>query len=96
MVFIMVPPHRSNQPSDPRKVRHDTTIGMLVVALIMLGIAVFVFAVGPRSNNPPPLIVGVIVLGLAVVFGLISFFSWMGEQGDGHESAQDNNSNEEQ
>ena len=96
MVFIFVPPHGSNQPSDPRKVRHDTTVGMLVVALIILGIAVFVFAVGPRSNNPPPLIVGVFVLGLAVVLGLISFFSWMGEQGDGDESAPDNNSQEEQ
>lgn len=96
MVFIFVPPHHSNQPSDPRKVRHDTTVGMLVVALIMLGIAVFVFAVGPRSNNPPPLVVGVFVLGLAVVFGLISLFSWMGEQGEGNESPPDNNSQEEQ
>ena len=96
MVFIFVPPHGSNQPSDPRKVRHDTTVGMLVVALIMLGIAVFVFAVGPRSNNPPPLIVGVFVLGLAVVLGLISFFSWMGEQGAGDDAGQDNNSSEEQ
>lgn len=96
MVFIMVPPHRPSEPSDPRKARHDTTVGMLVVALIMLGIAVFVFAVGPRSNNPPPLIVGVLVLGLAVVFGLISFFSWMREQGDGDESSQDNNPKEKQ
>lgn len=96
MVFIMVPPHRPDQPSDPRKARHDNTVGFRVVVLIMLGIAVVIFAVGPRSNNPPPLIVGWAVVGLAAIFGLLSFFSWMGEQGDGNESTSDNNSNEEQ
>lgn len=95
MVFIFVPPHRSNQPTDPRKARHDNTVGFLVVVLILLGIAVVIFAVGPRSNNPPPMIVGWVVLGLAVIFGLVSFFSWMGEQGDEHESVQDNTPKEE-
>ena len=66
------------------------------MALVFLGIAVFVIAVGPRSNNPPPFLIGVAVLGLAVIFGVASFFSWMGEQQDDDESPQDHNPNAEQ
>ncbi len=94
--MLIIPPQRPSQPIDPRKARHDTTVGMMVMALIALGIAVFVFAVGPRSNNPPPFLVGVAVLGLAVIFGVVSFFSWMREQQDEDESPQDHNPNEEQ
>lgn len=83
MVFVPIPHPPSNQPPvDPRKVAHDTTVGMLVIALLMLGIALFIFIVGPRSDNPPPLLVGYVVLGIGVIFGLVSFFSWMKEQSD--------------
>ena len=94
--MLIIPPHRPNQPIDPRKARHDATVGMMVIALIALGIAVFVFAVGPRSNNPPPFLVGVAVLGLAVISGVASFFSWMREEQDEDESPQDNIPKEEQ
>lgn len=93
--MLIIPPQRPSQPVDPRKARHDTTVGMMVMALIALGIAVFVFAVGPRSNNPPPFLVGVAVLGLAVIFGVVSFFSWMREQQD-DEYPSDHNPKEEQ
>jgi len=90
---IIIPPHQSGPPTDPRKAAHDTTVGMLVVALIMLGISLFIFILGPRSNNPPPAGVGFAVVGLALLFGLISFFSWMKEQGD--DRGDGNNSNSE-
>jgi len=80
--MLIIPPHRSDQPVDPRKARHDTTVGMLVVAAIMLLIALFIFIVGPRSHSPPPALLGFVVLGLGVIFGAVSFFSWMQEQGD--------------
>lgn len=83
MVFIPMPQQPANQPPvDPRKAAHDMTVGMLVMALICLAISLFIFIVGPLSDNPPPLLVGYVVLGIAVIFGFVSFFSWMKEQAD--------------
>lgn len=78
--MLIIPPqnNRTSKPADP----HELTVGMLVVACIMLAISLFIFIVGPRSHNPPPPIVGYAVLSLAVLFGFIAFFAWMKEQGD--------------
>jgi drug/metabolite transporter (DMT)-like permease len=83
MIFIPPPQKRqSGPPVDPRKAAHDTTVGMLVMAAIMLLIALFIFIVGPRSHDPPPRLLGYAMLGFGAVFGIVSFFSWMKEQGD--------------
>ena len=92
--MIIIPPQQSNKPVDPRKAAHDTTVGMFVVFVIMLGIALFIFLVGPRSDNPPPLIVGVVVSVLALIFGALAFFSWQKEQGDFPDSSDSNSSSE--
>jgi drug/metabolite transporter (DMT)-like permease len=93
--MLIIPPqsNRSNRPAT----QHDTTVGMLVVALIMLAISLFVFIVGPRTGNPPPPpLVGWVPLGLAVLFGFIAFFSWMKEQANGSDGTQGTTPNEEQ
>lgn len=90
MIFIPPPrPPAGGPPADPRKALHDTTVGMLVFAVIMLAIALFIFIVGPLSNDPPPRLVGYVLLGLSVIFGIVSFFSWMREQGDSFGSGDD-------
>jgi hypothetical protein len=84
MVFIP-PPHmlkRPDGPQDPRKARHETTVGMFVVFVICLGITLFVFIVGPRDDNPPPPAVGYAVSALTLLFGLVAFFSWLHEQSE--------------
>jgi hypothetical protein len=77
---IIIPPqhHRTNKPAT----QHETTVGMFVVFIIAVVIALFVFIVGPLSDNPPPRAVGFAVSGFAVLFGVITFFSWMKEQSD--------------
>jgi hypothetical protein len=89
MVFIP-PPHMLRQKSNRPQNRHDTTVGMLVVFVIMLGIALFIFIAGPRSGNPPPLGVGYAVTGLALLFGFIAFLSFMKEQSDDADSSHSN------
>jgi len=89
MVFIP-PPHMLRKKSHRPQNRHDTTVGMFVVFVIMLGIALFIFIAGPRSNNPPPLGVGYAVSGLALLFGFIAFVSWMKEQGEDADSSHSN------
>ncbi|MBI2407959.1 MAG: hypothetical protein HYV19_06645 [Gemmatimonadetes bacterium] len=83
--MLIIPPSssRSSKPAT----QHDTTVGMLVVALLMLGIAMVLLIVGPRSHDPPPLGVPFAVLGLGAVFGLVAFFSWMKEQNDAGNSS---------
>ena len=84
MVFIP-PPHLLQQkPGTPQKpaTQHDLTVGMFVGFVISLCVAIFIFVAGPRSNNPPPLAAGLAVSGLALIFGIIAFFSWMKEQGE--------------
>jgi drug/metabolite transporter (DMT)-like permease len=90
MVFIP-PSHVLHQKSGKPASQHDTTVGMFVVFVIMLCIALFIFIAGPRSDNPPPLLVGYAVSALAFTFGLVAFFSWMKEQGDGDASSDDGN-----
>lgn len=92
--MIIIPPHQSNQGTDPRKEAHDLTVGMFVVFVILVAIALFIFILGPRSNNPPPLIVGVAVSGFACLFGAIAFFAWQKEQGDFPDSSDSNSSSE--
>ncbi len=91
MIFIPPPHHRGNKPAT----QHDTTVGMFVVAILMLGISLVLFIVGPRSNNPPPPLLGYVMVGIAVLFGFIAFFSWMKEQGDGADGADRNHANPE-
>jgi drug/metabolite transporter (DMT)-like permease len=86
MVFIP-PPHVLKKASEKPQTQHDTTVGMLVVAVLMLGIAVVLLIVGPRSHDPPPPAVPYAVLGLGALFGLVSFFSWMKEQNDDGDSS---------
>ncbi len=88
MVFIP-PPHlvrsQSRTPQTPEeraRSRHETTIGMLVVFGILLGIALFLIIAGPHlGNNPPPLAVTLVVSGMAALFGFVAFVSWLHEQG---------------
>jgi drug/metabolite transporter (DMT)-like permease len=75
--------------------QHETTVGMFVVFIIAVVIALFVFIVGPLSSNPPPRTVGFAVLGFAVLFGAITFFSWMKEQSD-PDAPDGNNQSSEQ
>jgi drug/metabolite transporter (DMT)-like permease len=91
--MIIIPP-QSGRPNKPAT-QHDTTVGMFVVCVIMLAISLFIFAVGPRSENPPPVLVGFVVLGLALIFGVIAFFSWRKEQEDGDDASQGNTPREE-
>lgn len=91
MVFIP-PPHMLQGKGDKKASPRETAVGMFVVFVILLVIALFIFILGPRSNNPPPLVVGYAVSGMALLFGLIAFFSWMHAQNEGDEPA-DSNSN---
>lgn len=92
MVFIP-PPHMLQNKGGKPQTQHDTTVGMFVVFVIMLGIALFVFIAGPRSDNPPPPIVGYVVSIIALVFGFVAFMSWMKEQGeDSNSSSSDSES----
>ncbi len=93
MVFIP-PPHMLQNKGGKPASQHDTTVGMFVVFVIMLGIALFVFIAGPRSDNPPPPIVGYAVSGLALIFGVVAFFSWMKEQAE-PDGADGNNTSSE-
>ncbi|MBM3907475.1 MAG: hypothetical protein FJ363_05245 [Gemmatimonadetes bacterium] len=88
MVFIP-PPHMLQNKGGKPASQHDTTVGMFVFFVILLCIALFIFIVGPLSDNPPPLAVGYAVSGLALIFGLVAFFSWMKEQGEGNASPDD-------
>ncbi|MHB0964053.1 MAG: hypothetical protein ACYC5V_12680 [Gemmatimonadaceae bacterium] len=94
MVFIP-PPHVRHQKSDKPTSQHDTTVGMFVVFVLAVVIALVIFIVGPLTNNPPPLGVGFGVIGFAVLFGTIAFFSWMKEQSDPDTSDGNNQSSEQ-
>ena len=78
--MIIIPQHSAG-PKKPQT-QHDTTVGFLVVFVIVLGIALVFFIAGPRSHNPPPPAAGFVVSGIALVFGLLAFFSWMKEQSE--------------
>ncbi len=91
--MIIIPP-QGQQPTRP-VTQHDTTVVMFIVALLMLGIALFIFILGPRSDNPPPILVGYAVAGLALVFGAVAFFSWLREQGESGNAGSGYNSNSE-
>ncbi len=98
MVFIP-PPHVMHARSDQGRKQatpHDTTVGMFIVSMIMLGIAVIVLIAGSFAHNPPPAVVPYAILGLAALFGLISFLSWKHEQALGDGDSQGNTSNGEQ
>lgn len=90
--MIIIPPqhHRSNKPAT----QHETTVGMFVVFVLAVVIALFIFIVGPLSSNPPPRAVGFGVVGFAVLFGAITFFSWVKEQGDPDASDSNNQRSE--
>ncbi len=96
MVFIP-PPHmlarKAGAAQKPAN-QHDLTVGMFVVFVIMLGIAMVIFIAGPRSHEPPPPLIGYVVSGIALVFGIIAFFSWMKEQSE-PDGADRNNTNSE-
>lgn len=94
MVFIP-PPHILHQKAGKPATQHETTVGMFVVFVIAVVIALFVFIVGPLSDNPPPLGVGLGVIGFAVLFGAIAFFSWRKEQSDVDASDKHNQSSEQ-
>lgn len=94
MVFIP-PPHVLHQKKDRPATQHETTVGMFVVFVIAVVIALFVFIVGPLSNNPPPLGVGLAVIGFALLFGALAFFSWMKEQSDPDAADRNNQSSEQ-
>lgn len=89
--MIIVPPPSSRSGAARPQTQHDTTVGMLVVALIFLGIALFIFILGPRTKSPPPVLMPYVILGMAAVFGVVAFFSWQKEQGDALGGAPDNN-----
>jgi len=91
MVFIP-PPHVLQQKGGKKQSPREVAQGMFVVFVIMLGIALFVFIAGPRSNNPPPPAVGYAVSGLALIFGLVAFFAWMHAQSEG--DSEDRNDND--
>lgn len=81
--MIIIPPQsQRGGGTQPPQTQHDTTVGMLIVALICLGIALFIFILGPRTKSPPPALMPYAILGMGAVFGLVSFFSWMKEQAD--------------
>jgi drug/metabolite transporter (DMT)-like permease len=94
MVFIP-PPHVRRQKEGRPATQHETTVGLFVVFVILLCIALFFLIAGPRSDNPPPLGLGLGATGFAVLFGIIAFFSWMKEQGDPDTSGSDNQSSEQ-
>lgn len=94
MVFIP-PPHMMRQKAGKPATQHETTVGMFVVFVLAVVIALFVFIVGPMTDNPPPLGVGFGVIGFAVLFGAIAFFSWMKEQSDPDASDRNNQSSEQ-
>ena len=89
-MIIIPPPHTRRQRADRPQNRHDTTIGMFVVFVIMLGIALLIFIAGPRSKDPPPLGMGYAVTGLALLFGFIAFLSFMKEQSEDADSSHTN------
>jgi len=93
MVFIPPPRVMQNKGGKPQN-QHDLTVGMFVVFAIMLVIALVIFIVGPRSNNPPPLVVGYAVSGLALLFGFIAFMSWMKEQSEDGNTDRNNTNSE--
>ena len=90
-MVIIIPPMHSKKPAS----RHDTTVGMLVVAITMLSIALLILIAGPLGKDPPPRMLGIVTAGLAVMFGFISFFSWMKEQSDALGSGSPDNQKEE-
>ncbi|MBI4886509.1 MAG: hypothetical protein HY824_05420 [Acidobacteria bacterium] len=94
MVFIP-PTHVRRQKAGKPPTQHETTVGMFVVFVIAVVIALGVFIVGPLTNNPPPLGVGLGVIGFALLFGVIAFFSWMKEQSD-PDAADGNHQSSEQ
>ena len=93
MVFIP-PPHVLHQKAGKPASQHETTVGMFVVFVIAVAIALAVFIVGPLTDNPPPLGVGLGVIGFALLFGVIAFYSWMKEQSDPDASDSNNQSSE--
>lgn len=92
MVFVFVPPHKGGRKSSPR----ETAIGLFIAAMIALGFAIFVVFVGPKSGSPPPPIVKWVLVGIAVIFAFVGFFSWLHHAGDADDAGQDNNSQEGQ
>jgi drug/metabolite transporter (DMT)-like permease len=88
---MIIIPHQSQRSTRPAT-QHDMTVGMLIVAVIMLAIALLVFIVGPLSHNPAPPAIGWVVLGIAALFAIISFFSWMKEQSDALGGGNNSNS----
>jgi drug/metabolite transporter (DMT)-like permease len=80
--MIIIPP--SSQRGTPQKpqTQHDTTVGMFVVAVLMLGIGIVLVLSATRSRTPPPPALPYVIFGIAALFGAIAFFSWQKEQGD--------------
>lgn len=89
-MLIIPPPHVLRGKDRKPPTRHDTTVGMFVVFVIMLVIALFIFIVGPHSEDPPPLGVGYAVTGLALLFGFIAFLSFIKEQSEDADSSHTN------
>ncbi len=82
MVFIPPVQHGSTKPQTPAQTLHDSRVGMLIVALIFLGIALVIFVVAPHTKSPPPAAMPWVVLGIAALFGVLSFVFWLREQRD--------------
>jgi drug/metabolite transporter (DMT)-like permease len=91
--MLIIPPqhHRRSKPAT----QHETTVGMFVVFVLAVVIALVVFIVGPLTDNPPPRGVGFGVIGFAVLFGAIAFFSWLKEQSEPDASDSNNRSSEQ-
>lgn len=94
MVFIP-PPRVRHQKAGKPPTQHETTVGMFVVFVIAVVIALVVFIVGPLTDNPPPLGVGLGAIGFALLFGVIAFFSWRKEQSDPDAADRNNQSSEQ-
>lgn len=91
MVFVFVPP-----PNDGRKASpHEAAAGLFIVALIVIGFALFIVLIGPKSGSPPPAIVKWVLASIAAILAFVGFFTWLRWSGEGDDAGQDNNSNEE-
>ena len=92
MVFVFVPPTKGAGKSS----RRQNAAGLFLAAMIALGFAIFVVFLGPKNGPPPPPIVKWALVGLAVVFSFVGFFSWLRHQGDVESQEEEQHSQEEQ
>ncbi len=92
MVFIFVPPLKGGHKSS----RREAVIGFFIAAMIALGFAILVVFLGPKGASPPPPIVKWVLVGIAVIFAFVGFFTWLRHAGDADDAGQDNNSQEKQ